>query len=80
MLILNKISGTFFICASYKHISDEPDYDFAIRLTKEAGVTAIPVSAFYQTGKDDNVVRFCFGKNESTLERAEEKLVKYCGN
>ena len=72
-------AGSFFICASYARISSEPDRDFAVRLTKEAGVTTIPVSAFYKSGKDDRVIRFCFGKNESTLERAVEKLVKFEG-
>jgi methionine aminotransferase len=72
-------SGSYFICASYENISDEHDMDFCIRLTKEAGVTTIPVSAFYKSGKDDKVIRFCFGKNESTLERAIEKLVKFVG-
>ncbi len=70
-------AGSYFICASYEKISDEPDKDFAIRLTKEAGVTVIPVSAFYSPVKDDKVVRFCFGKEDSTLERAVEKLVKF---
>jgi methionine aminotransferase len=72
-------SGSYFICASYKDISNEADKDFCIRLTKEAGVTTIPVSAFYESGKDDKVIRFCFGKNESTLERAVEKLAKFEG-
>jgi methionine aminotransferase len=72
-------AGSYFICASYARISNEPDKDFAIRLIKEAGVTTIPVSAFYKSGKDDRVIRFCFGKNESTLERAVEKLVKFEG-
>lgn len=66
--------GSYFICGTYERISDEPDKDFAIRLTKEAGVATIPVSAFYQNGKDDRVVRFCFSKKEDTLERAVEKL------
>jgi methionine aminotransferase len=70
-------SGSFFICGSYNRISDESDKDFCIRLTKEAGVTMIPVSAFYRSGKDDKIVRFCFGKNEETLERAVEKLTKF---
>jgi methionine aminotransferase len=70
-------SGSFFVCGSYGRISDEGDKDFCVRLTKEAGVTMIPVSAFYQSGKDDKVVRFCFGKNEETLERAVEKLIKF---
>ncbi len=68
--------GSYFICAKYNRISDENDKDFAIRLTKEAGVATIPVSAFYQSGKDDKVLRFCFSKKEETLEQAVEKLLK----
>jgi methionine aminotransferase len=66
--------GSYFICGTYERISDEADKDFAIRLTKEAGVATIPVSAFYQNGKDDKVVRFCFSKKEETLIAAVEKL------
>lgn len=68
--------GSYFICAKYDRISEENDKDFAIRLTKEAGVATIPVSAFYQNGKDDKVLRFCFSKKEETLEQAVEKLLK----
>jgi methionine aminotransferase len=39
-------------------------------------VATIPVSAFYQNGKDDKVLRFCFSKNNETLERAVERLNK----
>jgi len=66
--------GSYFICGTYERISDEADKDFAIRLTKEAGVATIPVSAFYHNGKDDKVVRFCFSKKEETLVAAVEKL------
>ena len=69
--------GSYFIGAKYNRISDEGDRDFAIRLTKEAGVTTIPVSAFYANGKDDKVLRFCFSKKKETLEQAVERLVKY---
>jgi methionine aminotransferase len=68
--------GSYFICGTYEKISDEGDKDFAIRLTKEIGVATIPVSAFYQNGKDDKVLRFCFSKKEETLEKAVERLVK----
>ena len=67
-------SGSYFICAKYDRISDEADKDFAIRLTKEAGVATIPVSVFYQNGKDDKVLRFCFSKKKDTIEMAVEKL------
>lgn len=69
--------GSYFICAKYNRISDEGDKDFAIRLTKEAGVATIPVSVFYQGGKDDKVLRFCFCKKKETLEAAVEKLIRY---
>jgi len=68
--------GSYFQLYKYDRISDEPDKDFAIRITKEYGVASIPVSAFYQSGKDDRVVRFCFAKREETLEKAAERLIK----
>lgn len=68
--------GSYFQLYRYDRISDEPDKDFAIRITKEHGVAAIPVSAFYREGKDDRVVRFCFAKKEETLEKAAERLMK----
>jgi methionine aminotransferase len=69
--------GSYFICGTYERITDEADKDLAIRLTKEAGVATIPVSAFYQKGKDDKVLRFCFSKKKETLEAAVEKLSKF---
>lgn len=68
--------GSYFVCASYGRISDEGDKDLAIRLTKEAGVATIPVSAFYHDAKDDKVVRFCFSKQNRTLQQAVERLMK----
>lgn len=69
-------SGTYFQLFSYKRISDQGDVDFAVRLTKEAGVGSIPISVFYHTRQDDKFLRFCFAKEPSTLEKAAEKLCK----
>lgn len=69
--------GSYFITATYDRISDEGDRDFAIRMTKEAKVATIPVSAFYKEGTDNKVIRFCFSKKRETLEKAVERLVKY---
>jgi methionine transaminase len=66
--------GSYFICGTYDDISDEADKDFSIRITKEYGVTTIPVSVFYRAGTDNKVVRFCFAKKEETLEAAVERL------
>jgi methionine transaminase len=68
--------GSYFQLYRYNAISDENENDFAIRLTKEYGVTAIPVSVFYKKETNNKVLRFCFAKKESTLEQAAERLLK----
>jgi methionine transaminase len=68
--------GSYFQLYRYDAISDESEYDFAIRLTKEYGVTAIPVSVFYKNETNNKVLRFCFAKKETTLEQAAERLLK----
>jgi methionine transaminase len=68
--------GSYFQLYSYERVSDESEKDLAIRLTKEYGVATIPVSAFYQNGQDNRVLRFCFAKKESTLEEAVNRLMK----
>jgi methionine transaminase len=45
-------------------------------LTREIGVAAIPLSAFYGDGFDQRVVRFCFAKQDATLLRALDRLAK----
>ena len=67
-------AGTYFQLAHYGNITDEPDVAFARRLTQEIGVAAIPVSVFYHNNQDHKVLRFCFAKNEDTLQQAAEKL------
>lgn len=67
-------AGTYFQLARYRTISDEPDVRFVERLTRDIGVAAIPVSAFFDNGLDERVVRFCFAKNEATLTAACERL------
>lgn len=68
--------GSYFQLYRYDDISDERENEFAIRLTKEYGVTAIPVSVFYKSETNNKVLRFCFAKKETTLERAAERLLK----
>ncbi len=68
--------GSYFQLYRYGNISDESEKDFAIRLTKEYAVTAIPVSVFYKKETDHQVLRFCFAKQEATLEKAVERIMK----
>ena len=67
--------GTYFQMLDYSAITSERDADFAVRLTREHGVAAIPVSPFLQAGTEPGpVLRFCFAKRDETLERAAERL------
>jgi methionine aminotransferase len=66
--------GSYFQLARYGRISDEPAAAFVQRLTREVGVAAIPLSAFYHDGTDHRVIRFCFAKRDETLHAAAERL------
>ena len=66
--------GSYFQCVDYSAISDEPEEAFCRRLTSEVGVAAIPLSAFYQGGFEQRIVRFCFAKKDETLRLALERL------
>jgi methionine aminotransferase len=68
--------GSYFQIYSYKNISGEAEKEMAIRVTKERGVATIPVSAFYTDETNNQVLRFCFCKKESTLEEAAKRLMK----
>ena len=68
--------GSYFQLYSYAAITDESENDFAIRLCKENGVACIPVSVFYKQETNKQVLRFCFVKNEQTLEAAVNRLMK----
>lgn len=70
--------GTFFLLADYSDISDQDEAQFARWLTTEHGVTAIPVSAFYQDPSHQNsnhqLIRLCFAKEDKTLDLAVDRL------
>lgn len=67
-------AGTYFQLADYSAISDLPDREFVTWLTREKGVAAIPLSPFYDQAPDTRIIRFCFCKDDATLERAAERL------
>ena len=66
--------GSYFQCVDYSAISEEPEESFCRRLTREVGVAAIPLSAFYQGGFEQRIVRFCFAKKDETLTAALQRL------
>ena len=67
-------AGTYFQLADYSAISDLPDVEFVRRLTIEHGVAAIPISVFSSPAPVERLVRFCFAKDEATLDAAGARL------
>jgi methionine transaminase len=68
--------GTYFQLLDYSAITEEKDTDYAIRLTKESGVASIPLSVFYHKSTPVTQLRFCFAKEDETLEKAAEILCR----
>ncbi len=71
---LQPAAGSYFQVMDYSALSDLPDKEFAIWLTREHGVATIPVSSFCSKPVTSRQVRFCFAKKESTLEAAVARL------
>jgi aspartate/methionine/tyrosine aminotransferase len=56
---------------------DLPDQAFCDRAVREAGVAAIPFSAFYAEAPETRFVRFCFTKPDTVLDEAVERLARF---
>jgi methionine aminotransferase len=66
--------GTYFQLLDYSEITDMKDTEFAIQLTEKNKIASIPVTVFYNTSPESKVLRFCFAKDNETLEKAAEIL------
>jgi len=68
--------GSYFQCVDYSLVSDRSEEEFCRWLTTEIGVAAIPLSAFYDDGRNQRLARFCFAKKDETLNLALERLAR----
>jgi methionine aminotransferase len=68
--------GTYFQCVDYSAISERSEEDFCRWLTTDVGVAAIPLSVFYEDGRNQLLARFCFAKRDETLNTALERLAR----
>ena len=69
--------GSYFQCVSYADVPvlrDISERECCEWLTREIGVTPIPVSAFYSSPAEQKTIRFCFAKRDETLDAALERL------
>ena len=72
------VEGTYFLSVDIRAVGfNGDDVDFCRHITTEAGVTAVPVSAFYETGDVRHFARFCFCKRDALLDEAAERLGRH---
>jgi methionine aminotransferase len=73
-------TGSYFQVADISQLGvperNFSEADFCLWLTREIGVAAIPLSAFYGNGFDQRLIRFCFAKKDSTLTDALARLAR----
>ena len=73
-------AGTYFITVDIRSAGfNGGDVDFCKTLTTDAGVTAVPVSAFYGDDPPTNFARFSFCKEDMTLDEAIRRMTAYFG-
>jgi len=71
---LQPARSTFFQILDYGDINSEDDLTLAQRWTTEIGVASIPLSVFCETAFTGTRLRFCFAKDDTTLQEAAERL------
>ena len=70
--------GTYFVtCDFTKFNLGNNDTEIAERLTREAGVASVPISAFYVNDIPMSCIRFCFCKRDEIIDEALSKLSDY---
>ncbi|MFZ1390972.1 MAG: pyridoxal phosphate-dependent aminotransferase [Dokdonella sp.] len=69
------VAGAYFQLVDYSAISDKDDFSFCEWLVANAGVAAIPISAFYESPPPEmRLIRFCFAKSDQILSAAAQRL------
>lgn len=78
---ISPCQGTYFLTADIRPVAgNEEDLAFCKRITTEAKVAAVPISAFYapnSNNKSHHFIRFCFCKQPAVLEEACDRLSRY---
>lgn len=77
-----RADATYFVVADVAELqpaqprsdAGPADFEFCLRLTREARVAAVPISSFYGNRDVTTHIRFCFAKRMDTLDEAVTRL------
>jgi aspartate/methionine/tyrosine aminotransferase len=70
-------AGTYFVVTDTGPLGIDDDAEACLRMTREAGVAAVPVSAFYASEPPKRFIRFCFSKRDEVLDEAIARLAAW---
>ena len=70
-------AGTYFVVTDTGPLGIDDDAEACLRMTREAGVAAVPVSAFYVSEPPKRFIRFCFSKRDEVLDEAVARLAAW---
>ena len=69
--------GSWFQLVDFSDVSKESDRDFCLRLAKEFGVAAYPMSAYYHDKTKTSVIRICFARQDDTIREGVKRMLNY---
>jgi aminotransferase len=67
-------AGAYYVLAEASILDGETSAEKAMNLLRQTGVASVPGEAFFQDGRGENLLRFCFAKTDRDLERACDRL------
>ncbi len=72
--------GTYFLTVDIRQLGyNGTDLEFCKEITRKARVSAVPLSALYENDPPNNLIRFCFCKQEAVLNEAIARLEEFVG-
>jgi aminotransferase len=69
-------AGAYYVLADVSRIPGATAAEKARTLLRETGVAAVAGSAFFRKGRGENLLRFCFAKQDAALDEACARLRK----
>jgi aminotransferase len=69
-------AGSYYVLADASAVPGSGSIEKALNLLRLTGVASVPGTAFFQGGRGDNLLRFCFAKTDNDLANACERLAR----
>lgn len=70
--------GAYYVLADVGRLPSTTSKDKAMYLLQKTGVATVPGDAFYSGHQGQNLVRFCFAKDDNVIEEACQRLKQIC--